>query len=970
MTVILVSLSMSSYAQQPSAVSNPDDVWQIRWSASDEFNGDNPDWSKWIRSGNLPNTTAWKWDNSNNAVTNNGVAELTMKQNPNNASDGGTYFKSGILKSYQTFTYGYFEARIKGADIGEGVCPSFWLFSNFDYSVGNGKTVYSEIDIVELQQFDWYEGHQDDIYDMDLNLHAVVMENGSGVWRRPKQHPNEQLNKFRAPWDPTDDYHIYGAEVNEEEIIWYIDGVEVARKPNTYWHRPMNVTLSLGLRKPFVEFYNNRNNAVNPETDARAAAKLPGMPTSMFIDYVRVWEQGEVKPTCEKDLGEIGNPSFETNELGCWDSSIGIQEVVSNNTTDGTNAVRINNGNVAQIITLSANTTYTISADAKISNDGALAFLGVNDAVVDSVITTYKYSKTSYENGSITFTTGTQESIYRVWLYSSTEAYCDNFTISSGNCATVSDVTISDTNISLNEGETMQLSAQVIPSNACDKSVTWSSSNSGIVSVNNGVIVGQAEGIATITVVANDGDFSASTSVNVVNNTNNITNPGFEDNDLSDWNLEGNSSVVSSNENSGSKAGFINGNGSINQIVTLQPNTTYTLSAAVKVGSNDQSVYLGVTNNTTSTFIKNTLCSSTNYEQKTITFETASTQQEYRIWFWNNEGGAYYIDDLLLEVSETSIVNVESVTLSNTSLTLNEGESFTLSATISPSNASNKGLTWSTDNSNIATINNGVIEAIKEGTTTLTVTTNEGQKIDNCQLIVKSNNGGGGNADLPSAGSTIWLSNLSDEIVTVNTGAATALQATKSSVSALEEFNVLEVDDFFALRSVSTGKYVTIASLTNSPLRCGASGIFERQKFIFELSSDGYLLLKAKINGNYVSISSNDLEASESDVSNAEKFLWGTSSSSRFLSNEIGNVKNMKVYPNPYNHGDLYIFLEESLSGSILLMNIQGQEVFKQNFYNKQRIVLKEDVLPNLQGVMILQVVTANSITTTRIISK
>ena len=98
-----------------------------------------------------------KWDNEKNIKINNGVAELTLRQNSNNNSDDGTYFKSWILKSYKTFTHGYFEDKIKGADLGEGVCPAIWLFSNFDYSAGEGQPRYCEIDIVELQQFDWYK---------------------------------------------------------------------------------------------------------------------------------------------------------------------------------------------------------------------------------------------------------------------------------------------------------------------------------------------------------------------------------------------------------------------------------------------------------------------------------------------------------------------------------------------------------------------------------------------------------------------------------------------------------------------------------------------------------------------------------------------------------------------------------------------------------------------------------------------
>ncbi len=99
------------------------------------------------------------------------------------------------------------------------------------------------------------------------------------------------MNKFRLQDDPSKNYHVYGCEVNDDEIIWYVDGVKIASKPNTSWNRPMNVTASLGLRRPFVKFSNNANRAVNPLEDLIAKKQLEGMPTTMLVDYIRVWEK-------------------------------------------------------------------------------------------------------------------------------------------------------------------------------------------------------------------------------------------------------------------------------------------------------------------------------------------------------------------------------------------------------------------------------------------------------------------------------------------------------------------------------------------------------------------------------------------------------------------------------------------------------------------------------------------------------
>jgi hypothetical protein len=172
-----------------------------------------------------------------------------------------------------------------------GACPAFWLYSGFDDKVAEGETVYCEIDIVELQQFDWYQGHQDDAQDTDLNLHCVIKQNGIRQWRRPKSFPDTQLNKWRAPWHPGKGFHVYGCEVSPDEIIWYVDGSEVARKPNTHWHGRKHVAVSLGLRRPFVTFKDNRNTPVDPQQSPETNSRFSEFPISMLVDYVRVWEK-------------------------------------------------------------------------------------------------------------------------------------------------------------------------------------------------------------------------------------------------------------------------------------------------------------------------------------------------------------------------------------------------------------------------------------------------------------------------------------------------------------------------------------------------------------------------------------------------------------------------------------------------------------------------------------------------------
>ncbi|UII33031.1 glycoside hydrolase family 9 protein [Fulvivirga ulvae] len=84
----------------------------------------------------------------------------------------------------------------------------------------------------------------------------------------------------------------------------------------------------------------------------------------------------------------------------------------------------------------------------------------------------------------------------------------------------VTGVSVTPTAISLNLNQTAQLQASVSPSNATNKTVSWSSSNSAIASVSaSGLVTGLAEGSATITVTTEDGGNTASSQVTVTTDT-------------------------------------------------------------------------------------------------------------------------------------------------------------------------------------------------------------------------------------------------------------------------------------------------------------------------------------------------------------------------------------------------------------------------------------------------------------------
>ena len=100
---------------------------------------------------------------------------------------------------------------------------------------------------------------------------------------------------------------------------------------------------------------------------------------------------------------------------------------------------------------------------------------------------------------------------------------------------------------------------------------------------------------------------------------------------------------------------------------------------------------------------------------------------------WN--GGTPDIPDV------PTVVPVQNVALSKSTLTLTEGDSETLTATVSPSNATDKTVTWTVSPSGYATVSGGVVTALKEGSCTITATA--GGKSATCAVTVEAAASGG-----------------------------------------------------------------------------------------------------------------------------------------------------------------------------------------------------------------------------------
>ena len=82
-------------------------------------------------------------------------------------------------------------------------------------------------------------------------------------------------------------------------------------------------------------------------------------------------------------------------------------------------------------------------------------------------------------------------------------------------------------------------------------------------------------------------------------------------------------------------------------------------------------------------------------------------------------------------------IAVEGITLDKTTATVEEGATVTLTATVTPENATNKAVRWASDKTDVATVDaNGKVTAVAAGTANITVTTADGGKTATCTVTV------------------------------------------------------------------------------------------------------------------------------------------------------------------------------------------------------------------------------------------
>ena len=256
----------------------------------------------------------------------------------------------------------------------------------------------------------------------------------------------------------------------------------------------------------------------------------------------------------------------------------------------------------------------------------------------------------------------------------------------------VTGISLDRTSVTLTEGQETTLVATVMPSNATDKTVSWSSSNSGVATVNqSGVVNAVAEGSAVIT--ASAGNYSATCTVTVQRNVIAVTS-------------------ITLNKNS----------------LTLTEGESETLTATVMPE---------------------------NATDKTVTWsssnaDVATVDQSGKVTAVAAGSATIYAAAGDKKASCTVTVNkktvdVTSITLDKTCASMSPGQTITLTATVKPDNATDKTVTWTSTNPGAATVDqNGKVTAVAEGTAIIKA--EAGGLTATCEITVEPPGTEGGDA--------------------------------------------------------------------------------------------------------------------------------------------------------------------------------------------------------------------------------
>ena len=301
----------------------------------------------------------------------------------------------------------------------------------------------------------------------------------------------------------------------------------------------------------------------------------------------------------------------------------------------------------------------------------------------------------------------------------------------------VSSVSLNTSTIEMVEGETFSLVATVLPKDAEYDGVIWASSNASVANVNSGAVSAVKEGTATIT--ASAGGKSATCSVKVSSKIVAVTSITLDKTSLSMQvgETETITAIVSPDNATDKTVEWGSSDVAVatvvDGIITAKKSGEATITA--KSGSCIAECKVTITVSAESVTLDKTSLSLAIGESATLTATVKPDDATDKTVAWSSSdesvakvdngkvtavksGKATVTAKCGVKTAECAVtvtVPVSSITLDKTTLSLVIGESFTLTATVKPDDATDKTVAWSSSDESVARVDNGKVTAVNAG---------------------------------------------------------------------------------------------------------------------------------------------------------------------------------------------------------------------------------------------------------------
>ena len=381
----------------------------------------------------------------------------------------------------------------------------------------------------------------------------------------------------------------------------------------------------------------------------------------------------------------------------------------------------------------------------------------------------------------------------RYYGYSIRPVYC-------GSIVRVSEVRLNKVDLSLKEGESEQLTAMVLPDNAADKGVKWSSSKPSVASVDaNGLVTAKEAGTAVITVTTDDGGKTAECTVTVTapaepvaidlglsvkwatfnvgasspeeygdyfawgetepkseymwtNYRFRVTGDNEENVTLSKYNTKSGHGTVDNRTclELSDDAAYVNWGESWrmptnSEWIELRDGCNWVWTTLggkygyrITSKTNGNSIFLPAVGYRYQSYLYN--ADTWGYYWSSTLYSGVPIGALYVYFYSEKVGCTSYFDRCLGNAVRPvygNLVRVSSVRLNKSSLSLQVGGSEQLTATVLPEDAADKGVKWSSSKPSVASVDaNGLVTAKEAGTAVITVTTDDGGKTAECAVTV------------------------------------------------------------------------------------------------------------------------------------------------------------------------------------------------------------------------------------------